>query len=190
MYREIQCQHFSLANALSLLTSQRACGWLLALWGVVNLLLVLSISFHCYVLTCFCLLAVCFFLRLWISWKLAVCPWMNWNFFHVDSANNSRYQFTDMTTLLKCSVQLLSCKETSASAMNCLTDTESISFQLQDTETTSGESEVKFQVSRDTLAAMLRSMAYIREQLSNTVSSLGHFSKYHLFYPSNFLKNF
>lgn len=43
-------------------------------------------------------------------------------------------------------------------------------FQLQDTETTSGESEVKFQVSRDTLGAMLRSMAYIREQLSNAVS--------------------
>ncbi|KAL5707579.1 hypothetical protein ACHQM5_018468 [Ranunculus cassubicifolius] len=39
-----------------------------------------------------------------------------------------------------------------------------------DTESTSGESEVKFQVSRDTLGAMLRSMAYIREQLSNTVS--------------------
>uniref|UniRef100_A0A803KRF4 Protein FAR1-RELATED SEQUENCE n=1 Tax=Chenopodium quinoa TaxID=63459 RepID=A0A803KRF4_CHEQI len=37
---------------------------------------------------------------------------------------------------------------------------------LQDTETISGESEVKFQVSRDTLGAMLRSMAYIREQLS------------------------
>lgn len=43
-------------------------------------------------------------------------------------------------------------------------------FQLQDTETTSGESEVKFQVSRDTLGAMLRSMAYIREQLSSDVS--------------------
>ncbi|KAJ0083481.1 hypothetical protein Patl1_30202 [Pistacia atlantica] len=42
--------------------------------------------------------------------------------------------------------------------------------ELQDTETTSGESEVKFQVSRDTLGAMLRSMAYIREQLSNAVS--------------------
>lgn len=42
-------------------------------------------------------------------------------------------------------------------------------FQLQDTETTSGESEVKFQVSRDTLGAMLRSMAYIRKQLSNAV---------------------
>ncbi|KAL0437121.1 UNVERIFIED_CONTAM: protein FAR1-RELATED SEQUENCE 3 [Sesamum radiatum] len=44
-----------------------------------------------------------------------------------------------------------------------------INLKLQDTETTSGESEVKFQVSRDTLGAMLRSMAYIREQLSNTV---------------------
>ena len=37
--------------------------------------------------------------------------------------------------------------------------------QLQDTSTTSGETEVKFQVSRDTLDSMLRSMAYIREQL-------------------------
>lgn len=45
-------------------------------------------------------------------------------------------------------------------------------FQLQDTETTTGESEVKFQVSRDTLGAMLRSMAYIREQLSISVSTL------------------
>lgn len=44
--------------------------------------------------------------------------------------------------------------------------------QLQDTETTSGESEVKFQVSRDTLGAMLRSMAYIREQLSAVSISL------------------
>lgn len=43
-------------------------------------------------------------------------------------------------------------------------------LQLQDTETTTGESEVKFQVSRDTLGAMLRSMAYIREQLSVVVS--------------------
>ncbi|RVW61622.1 Protein FAR1-related sequence 3 [Vitis vinifera] len=43
------------------------------------------------------------------------------------------------------------------------------SFELQDTETTSGEAEVKFQVSKDTLGAMLRSMAYIREQLSNPV---------------------
>lgn len=44
-------------------------------------------------------------------------------------------------------------------------------IQLQDTETTSGESDVKFQVSRDTLGAMLRSMAYIREQLSSVVST-------------------
>lgn len=50
-------------------------------------------------------------------------------------------------------------------------------FQLQDGETTSGQSEVKFQVSRDTLGAMLRSMAYIREQLSCAVSYL-LFSKY------------
>lgn len=46
-----------------------------------------------------------------------------------------------------------------------------ILLQLQDTETTTGESEVKFQVSRDTLGAMLRSMAYIREQLSIVVST-------------------
>ena len=51
-------------------------------------------------------------------------------------------------------------------------------FQLQDTETTSGESEVKFQVSRDTLGAMLRSMAYIREQLSHAVSILFLLSLY------------
>lgn len=51
-------------------------------------------------------------------------------------------------------------------------------FQLQDTETTSGESEVKFQVSRDTLGAMLRSMAYIREQLSHAVSILFLLSVY------------
>lgn len=37
--------------------------------------------------------------------------------------------------------------------------------QLQDTNTASGETEVKFQVSRDTLDSMLRSMVYIREQL-------------------------
>lgn len=53
-----------------------------------------------------------------------------------------------------------------------LTDGVLLLDQLQDTETTSGESEVKFQVSRDTLGAMLRSMAYIREQLSNAVSIL------------------
>ncbi|XP_047162541.1 protein FAR1-RELATED SEQUENCE 3-like isoform X1 [Vigna umbellata] len=38
-------------------------------------------------------------------------------------------------------------------------------IQLQDTKTTTGQTEVKFQVSRDTLGSMLRSMAYIREQL-------------------------
>ncbi|KAJ6938026.1 hypothetical protein NC652_012341 [Populus alba x Populus x berolinensis] len=43
-----------------------------------------------------------------------------------------------------------------------------INLKLQITETTTVESEVKFQVSRDTLGAMLRSMAYIREQLSNS----------------------
>jgi hypothetical protein len=39
-------------------------------------------------------------------------------------------------------------------------------------DTNYGESEVKFQVSKDTLGAMLRSMAYIREQLSHVVSLL------------------
>lgn len=46
-----------------------------------------------------------------------------------------------------------------------------LNLQLQDAETSSGESEVKFQVSKDTLGAMLRSMAYIREQLSNVVTT-------------------
>ncbi|MCD7447004.1 hypothetical protein HAX54_021637 [Datura stramonium] len=40
-----------------------------------------------------------------------------------------------------------------------------INLKLQDSKTPSGETEVKFQVSRDTLGSMLRSMAYIREQL-------------------------
>lgn len=43
-------------------------------------------------------------------------------------------------------------------------------FQLPVAETTSGASEVKFQVSKDTLGAVLRSMAYIREQLLGPVS--------------------
>lgn len=43
-------------------------------------------------------------------------------------------------------------------------------FQLPVAGTTSGACEVKFQVSRDTLGAVLRSMAYIREQLSGLVS--------------------
>ncbi|PNY00565.1 protein FAR1-related sequence 3-like, partial [Trifolium pratense] len=38
----------------------------------------------------------------------------------------------------------------------------------------SGESEVKFQVSRDALGAVLRSMAYIREQLSGAVTGDVH----------------
>ncbi|MCI19711.1 protein FAR1-RELATED SEQUENCE 3-like, partial [Trifolium medium] len=38
-------------------------------------------------------------------------------------------------------------------------------IMLEDAQA-SGESEVKFQVSRDALGAVLRSMAYIREQLS------------------------
>lgn len=42
-------------------------------------------------------------------------------------------------------------------------------FQLEDAQA-SGESEVKFQVSRDALGAVLRSMSYIREQLSCAVS--------------------
>ncbi|KAJ9179839.1 hypothetical protein P3X46_008156 [Hevea brasiliensis] len=45
-----------------------------------------------------------------------------------------------------------------------------ISLKLQDfTKSPSGETEVKFQLTRDTLEAMLRSMTYISEQLSSTV---------------------
>lgn len=44
-----------------------------------------------------------------------------------------------------------------------------VSFQLYDTVTSTEDSEVKFKVSRDTLGAMLRSMAYIREQISSAV---------------------
>ncbi|KAL8107012.1 hypothetical protein AgCh_023711 [Apium graveolens] len=40
-----------------------------------------------------------------------------------------------------------------------------INLKLQDTKTTKGETEVKFQVTRDTLSSMLRSMVYMREQL-------------------------
>eukprot|EP01018_Ginkgo_biloba_P017313 Gb_05423 [translate_table: standard] len=43
-----------------------------------------------------------------------------------------------------------------------------INLKLQDyTKPSSGEMEIKFQLSRDTLEAMLRSMYYIRDQLSN-----------------------
>lgn len=44
-------------------------------------------------------------------------------------------------------------------------------WQLQDyTKSPLGETEVKFQLTRDTLEAMLRSMTYINDQLSGTVS--------------------
>ncbi|KAG5556111.1 hypothetical protein RHGRI_006660 [Rhododendron griersonianum] len=47
-----------------------------------------------------------------------------------------------------------------------------ISLKLQDyTNSPSGETEVKFQLTRDTLEAMLRSMTYISEQLSSLVGS-------------------
>ncbi|KAI8562616.1 hypothetical protein RHMOL_Rhmol03G0048600 [Rhododendron molle] len=47
-----------------------------------------------------------------------------------------------------------------------------ISLKLQDyTNSPSGETEVKFQLTRDTLEAMLRSMTYISEQLSSLVES-------------------
>lgn len=45
-------------------------------------------------------------------------------------------------------------------------------IQLQDyTKSSSRETEVKFQLSKDTLEAMLRSMTYISEQFSNNVST-------------------
>ncbi|XP_064970346.1 uncharacterized protein LOC135615578 isoform X3 [Musa acuminata AAA Group] len=45
-----------------------------------------------------------------------------------------------------------------------------ITLKLQDyTNSTSGELEVKFQLSKDTLEAMLRTMTYISEQLSSSV---------------------
>lgn len=49
-------------------------------------------------------------------------------------------------------------------------------LQLQDTDSISGDSEVKFQVSKDTLTAMLKSMAYIREQLLLTVMPISSFT--------------
>ncbi|XP_012070336.1 uncharacterized protein LOC105632545 isoform X2 [Jatropha curcas] len=46
-----------------------------------------------------------------------------------------------------------------------------ISLRLQDfTKSPAGEMEVKFQLTRDTLEAMLRSVTYISEQLSSTTS--------------------
>lgn len=54
-----------------------------------------------------------------------------------------------------------------------------ISLKLQDfSKSSSGETEVKFQLTRDTLEAMLRSMTYISEQLSTLVgSSVGPLQK-------------
>lgn len=54
-----------------------------------------------------------------------------------------------------------------------------ISLKLQDyTKSPLGEKDVKFQLTRDTLEAMLRSMSYINEQLSSSVaSSLGALHK-------------
>lgn len=46
-------------------------------------------------------------------------------------------------------------------------------LQLQDySKSPLGETEVKFQLTKDTLEAMLRSMTYINEQLLNIVSML------------------
>ncbi|XP_058108238.1 uncharacterized protein LOC131251502 isoform X2 [Magnolia sinica] len=46
-----------------------------------------------------------------------------------------------------------------------------INLKLQDdTQSLSGETEVKFQLAKDTMETMLRSLHYIRNQLSNTVS--------------------
>ncbi|KAK1280931.1 hypothetical protein QJS04_geneDACA015083 [Acorus gramineus] len=48
-----------------------------------------------------------------------------------------------------------------------------ISLKLQDyTKTPGGETEVRFQISRDTLEAMLRSMTCISDKLSNSVRNL------------------
>ncbi|KAJ6763209.1 COMM DOMAIN-CONTAINING PROTEIN-RELATED [Salix purpurea] len=47
-----------------------------------------------------------------------------------------------------------------------------VTLKLQDySKTSSGETEVKFQLSRDTVEAMLRSMTYINEQLSSRVGT-------------------
>ncbi|KAL5719451.1 hypothetical protein ACHQM5_012226 [Ranunculus cassubicifolius] len=53
-----------------------------------------------------------------------------------------------------------------------------ISLKLHDyTKSPSGEREVKFQLSKDTLEAMLTSMTYISNQLSNTGGSSGPLQK-------------
>ncbi|XP_057819369.2 protein FAR1-RELATED SEQUENCE 3-like [Cryptomeria japonica] len=47
-----------------------------------------------------------------------------------------------------------------------------INLKLQDyTKPSSGETKIKFPLSRDTLEAMLRSMYYIRDQLSNAAAA-------------------
>ncbi|XP_020219666.1 uncharacterized protein LOC109802660 [Cajanus cajan] len=53
-----------------------------------------------------------------------------------------------------------------------------ITLKLHDySKSPSGETEVKFQLTRDTLEAMLRSMTYIREQLNAVGTSSGPASK-------------
>jgi len=47
-----------------------------------------------------------------------------------------------------------------------------ITLKLQDhTKSSSGEMDVKFQLTRDTVDAMLRSMTYIRDRLSSVVGT-------------------
>lgn len=49
--------------------------------------------------------------------------------------------------------------------------------QLQDdTQSPSGEKDVKFQLAKDTLETMLKSMYYVRDQLSTIVSLLTTFA--------------
>lgn len=49
--------------------------------------------------------------------------------------------------------------------------------QLQDdTQSLSGEKDVKFQLAKDTLETMLKSMYYVRDQLSTIVSLLTTFA--------------
>ncbi|KAJ6379789.1 hypothetical protein OIU76_016441 [Salix suchowensis] len=53
-----------------------------------------------------------------------------------------------------------------------------VTLKLQDySKTSSGETEVKFQLSRDTVEAMLRSMTYINEQLSSRLTEFSMLSR-------------
>ncbi|KAL6219328.1 hypothetical protein ACLB2K_007087 [Fragaria x ananassa] len=53
-----------------------------------------------------------------------------------------------------------------------------INLKLQDhTKSSLDEIEVKFQLTRDTLEAMMRSLTYIREQLSSMVAASGPLPK-------------